>query len=81
MANVRLIVAPIDDHWVVSGNNGYRQAYEGHAQAIRGAVEAAHWAGESGDHAEVLGLDHDNRLYPIWTYGHDGFVPPREGSP
>ena len=78
MANLRLIVAPIDGRWVVSGNNGYRQAYEDHGQAIRGAVETAHMAGKNGDNAEVLGLDHDNRLYPIWTYGRDGFVPRRD---
>ena len=81
MTNLRFIVAPIDGHWVVSGDNGYRQAYEDHGRAIRGAVEAAHSAGENGDHAEVLGVDHDNTLYPIWTYWRDGFVPRREDSP
>jgi hypothetical protein len=73
MTKVRFIVAPVDGHWIVSSEDGYRQAHTDRAQAIHMAVEVAHEAGKKGYEAQVLGVDSGSRLYPIWTYGLDGF--------
>ena len=67
----------VDGYWIVSGD-GYQQACGDRAQAIRMAVEVAHEAGARGYRAQVLGIDSESRLYPIWTYGVDSFVPREE---
>jgi hypothetical protein len=76
MARESFVVAPIGDRWIVStgADSGSRIAYERREHAIREAIQAAHASGRLGNHAQVLTLDNDVVLTPIWTYGQDGFT-------
>jgi hypothetical protein len=73
MTNANFIVARVDGFWIVSGvGTGFRQVCRERTDAIRVAVQAASECCQNGDDAQVLGLDRESRLYPIWNYGAGG---------
>ena len=74
MSKAHFIVSAEDGRWVVSASDGLRTSFGGRVDALREAVEAAHRAGCEGGQAQVLALDEQNQLYPVWVYGQDAFV-------
>ena len=73
MAKEHFIVSEIDGRWTVSMPDGTEVVCPDRRRAILPAVQAASASGEKGNRAQVLTLDQNKDLCPIWVSGRDSF--------
>ena len=74
MAREHFIVSEIDGRWTVSMPDGSEVACPDRHHAILSAVQAASASGGNGNRAQVLTLDQNNELCPLWISGRDAFT-------
>lgn len=76
MARAQYFVVLHEGEWKIKFDGKHYGPYRTQADAIRGAVDAAHASGKDGFDAQVLVQGRDNKFRTEWTYGNDPFPPP-----
>ena len=71
----RYLVVRQEDVWFIKFDGEEFGPYQSEREAMLFAVEAAHKLGEQGEDTQVLRLDENGEMNPVWTYGLDAYPP------
>jgi hypothetical protein len=74
-AHGRYLIARHGDVWLIKFEGEEYGPYATEREAMLFAVDAAHKLGEQGEQAQVLQVDENGALRPVWTHGHDPYPP------
>jgi hypothetical protein len=74
-ARTRYLVVRQEDVWFIKFDGEDYGPYQSEREALLFAIDAAHKLGEQGEHTQVLVMDENGDVQPLWTYGHDPYPP------
>jgi hypothetical protein len=74
-AHSRYLIVRHGDMWLIKFEGEEYGPYATEREAMLFAVDAAHKLGEQGEQSQVLKMEENGELRPVWTHGHDLYPP------
>jgi hypothetical protein len=71
----RYLVVRQEDVWFIKFDGEEFGPYLSEREAMLFAIDAAHKLGEQGEDSQVLRLEENGELKPVWTHGIDAYPP------
>ena len=71
----RYLVVRQEDVWFIKFDGEEFGPYKSEREAMLFAIDAAHKLGDQGEGTQVLRLDEDGEMIPVWTSGVDAYPP------
>jgi hypothetical protein len=71
----RYLVVRQENAWLIKFEGEEFGPYQSEREAMLFAIDAAHKLGEQGEETQVLQLDENGGIAPVWTHGLDHYPP------
>jgi len=71
----RYLIVRHGEAWLIKFDGEEYGPYATEREAMLFAIDAAHKLGEQGEASQVLQMDENDEVRPVWTHGHDPYPP------